>query len=170
LGIKWGLDSTTEPDLAPSDYATAAVQEAIHAFIQAHLAGEFPDTKVMRCDVCQADERHHQIMGVWWCQGHQRNMVRGYLETVYDRYTPGVEPDGTDAAEVDSTCPICGWQVKAGRGNNPWPLNIDPMETVRFAPSAGVCDDCNRKVVIPARVHWHQQRRDCALGTRQAVL
>ena len=52
------------PDLAPSDFAMAAVQEAIQSFIRAHLAGEFPDTKVRPCDVCQADERHHRIMAV----------------------------------------------------------------------------------------------------------
>lgn len=50
-----------------------------------------------------------------------------------------------DSHDKDRTyvCCICG-KTKIGYGNNPWPVNTDPK--------AKCCDNCNKFVVIPARM------------------
>ena len=44
----------------------------------------------------------------------------------------------------DFICCLCGKKVTDSWGNNPWPLSNNPNERC--------CDDCNAKLVIPARL------------------
>lgn len=52
-----------------------------------------------------------------------------------------IDPKANEAVEEDDKCVICGKEIR-GYGNNPAPVKS----------SGRCCDDCNKKVVIPARL------------------